>query len=74
MIIALVVGLLASLAIIVWLTRTVLRRILAYSRFADVIAQGKYDARLDPKGTDEIDRLGRTLESGGGEPLARGGL
>jgi diguanylate cyclase (GGDEF)-like protein len=61
MIIALVLGLLASLAIVVWLTRTVLRRILAYSRFADEIAQGEYDARLEPKGTDEIDRLGRTL-------------
>ena len=61
MIIALVLGLLASLAIVVWLTRTVLRRILASSRFADAIAQGEYDARLDPNGTDEIDRLARTL-------------
>ena len=61
MIIALVVGLLASLAIVVWLTRTVLWRILAYSRFAAELAEGEYDARLEPKGTDEIDRLARTL-------------
>ncbi len=62
MIAALVVGLLASLAIVVWLGRTVLRRILAYSRFAGKIATGEYDTRLEPKGKDEIDRLGRVLD------------
>ena len=62
MIIALVVGLLVSLGIVAWLARTVLRRILAYSRFAGEIAKGEYGARLEPKGSDELDRLARTLD------------
>ncbi|MGI8571213.1 MAG: diguanylate cyclase [Solirubrobacteraceae bacterium] len=62
MIAALIVGFLVSLAIVLWLTRTVLRRILAYSRFAGEIAEGDYGARLEPGGNDEIDRLGRTLD------------
>ena len=57
-----VLGLLASLLIVVWLIRSMLPRTLAYSRFAERMAEGDYSARLEPSGADEIARLGRTLD------------
>jgi GGDEF domain-containing protein len=46
---------------VVWLIRTVLRRIVAASAFAERISAGQIGGRLDVAGRDEISRLGRVL-------------
>jgi diguanylate cyclase (GGDEF)-like protein len=62
MILALTLGVLISLAAVLWLTRAVLPRILSFARFAGRIAQGDYSDRLEARGDDELGRLGRTLD------------
>ncbi|HEY5318007.1 MAG TPA: HAMP domain-containing protein, partial [Solirubrobacteraceae bacterium] len=62
MILALALGAFVSLATILWLTRAVLPRILAFSRFAGRIAEGDYAERLEARGDDELGHLGRTLD------------
>jgi diguanylate cyclase (GGDEF)-like protein len=62
MILVLAVGVLVSLAAILWLTRAVLPRTLSFARFAGRIAQGDYATRLQTRGDDELARLGRTLD------------
>ena len=62
MLIAGVLSLLCAAGVVVWLIRSVLPRTLAYSAFATDISQGRYDARINPTGTDELARLGQVLD------------
>ncbi|HLW96387.1 MAG TPA: diguanylate cyclase [Solirubrobacteraceae bacterium] len=55
-------GLLVTILVVLWLIRSVLPRLLAYSRFAERMVAGDYSGRLEPRGRDEIARLGQTLE------------
>lgn len=62
MLLAGVVGLLFSIATVVWLIRSVLPRTLSYSAFAAQVGRGDYSHRLHPDGTDELAELGRVLD------------
>jgi len=62
MLLAGIVGLLCSIATVIWLIRSVLPRTLSYSAFATEIAQGDYSRRLKPQGRDELAQLGRVLD------------
>lgn len=62
MIAALIAAVMVSLAIVVWLRRSLLRRILRFSRFASDVADGDYRDRLHARGRDELDQLGRVLD------------
>ena len=62
MLIAGIVGLLCSIATVVWLIRSVLPRTLSYSAFATQLRQGNYTHRLNPEGFDELAQLGRVLD------------
>lgn len=56
-------ALLLCAAVILWLVRGILPRTLAYSRFAERIAEGDYANQPEVKGRDEIGLLGRTLSA-----------
>jgi diguanylate cyclase (GGDEF)-like protein len=62
MILVLVLGLVAATGLVVWLIRSVLTRTLAYSSFARSVSEGDFTKRLPPRGDDELDQLGSTLE------------
>jgi diguanylate cyclase (GGDEF)-like protein len=62
MLVAGLVGLLCSIATVVWLIRSVLPRTLSYSRFAARVSRGDYTERLHPEGADELAQLGRVLD------------
>jgi diguanylate cyclase (GGDEF)-like protein len=62
MILVLALGVLASLAAVLWLTRAVLPRVLSFARYAGRIAHGDYGERLEVRGGDELGDLGRTLD------------
>lgn len=57
-----IVGLLLSIATVIWLIRSVLPRTLSYSAFATKLGQGDYSSRLHPEGADELAQLGRVLD------------
>lgn len=48
---------------VIWLIRTVVPRIKAYSQFSVQVARGEPSARLEPTGDDEITVLGLTLNT-----------
>ena len=50
-----------GVAMIIWLIRSVLPRMLEYVRFASDVADGDFSAPLEPHGHDEIAQLGWTL-------------
>ena len=52
----------AGLACVILLTRNVVPRIREYAGFAQRVSNGDLDARLDPRGSDEIAQLGRALD------------
>lgn len=56
-----VIALLATLAVIAWLTRSIVPRARAYSGFAIEVAEGIPERRLDPTGNDELTELGVLL-------------
>jgi diguanylate cyclase (GGDEF)-like protein len=62
MLIAGIVGLLSSIATVIWLIRSVLPRTLSYSAFAAKVGRGDYSGRLHPTGADELAQLGRVLD------------
>lgn len=62
MIVILILGLVLGAGALIWLIRSVLPRMLTYSRVARRFADGDFSERLDPRGTDEIDQLGRTID------------
>jgi diguanylate cyclase (GGDEF)-like protein len=62
MIAILILGLVLGGGALLWLIRAVLPRMLTYSRVARHFADGDFSERLDPRGTDEIDQLGRTID------------
>jgi diguanylate cyclase (GGDEF)-like protein len=62
MLLAGILGLLCTVAVVVWLIRSVLPRTLAYSAFATEVGQGDYRRRLQPDGHDELAQLGRVLD------------
>jgi diguanylate cyclase (GGDEF)-like protein len=62
MLLAGILGLLFTVAVVVWLIRSVLPRTLAYSTFATEVGQGDYSRRLHPDGHDELAQLGRVLD------------
>jgi diguanylate cyclase (GGDEF)-like protein len=55
------VALLGTLAVIAWLTRSIVPRARGYSRFAAEVANGSTDRRLEPAGHDELSELGLLL-------------
>ena len=63
MVIVVIAGFVASMLVLLWLARLMLPRMLAYSRFAQRLAAGDYRERLEPRGRDEIDGLGRILDT-----------
>ena len=62
MLIVLVLGLVTAGGMVVWLVRSVLTRTLAYSAFATTVTEGDFTQRLTPRGSDELDQLGVTLD------------
>ena len=62
MLIVLVLGLVTAGGMVVWLIRSVLTRTLAYSAFATTVTEGDFTQRLKPRGSDELDQLGITLD------------
>lgn len=62
MALALVLWLIAAVGMVVWLIRSVLTRTLSYSSFAQAVSGGDYTRRLSPRGDDELDQLGATLD------------
>jgi diguanylate cyclase (GGDEF)-like protein len=62
MLLAGILGLLCTVAVVIWLIRSVLPRTLAYSAFATEVGQGDYRRRLQPDGHDELAQLGRVLD------------
>ena len=55
------VALLGTLAVIAWLTRSIVPRARGYSRFAAEVAKGSTEQRLEPAGQDELTELGLLL-------------
>ena len=62
MIVVLALGVVLTLAAVLWLTGAVLPRILSFADFAGRHANGESGLRLEVRGDDEIGRLGRTLD------------
>jgi diguanylate cyclase (GGDEF)-like protein len=62
MLIVLVLGLVTAGGMVMWLVRSVLTRTLAYSAFATTVTEGDFTQRLTPRGSDELDQLGITLD------------
>jgi diguanylate cyclase (GGDEF)-like protein len=62
MLIAGIVGLLCSIATVLWLIRSVLPRTLSYSAFATKVGEGDYTSRLHAEGADELAQLGQVLD------------
>ena len=62
MLLVLVLGLVTAGGMVVWLVRSVLTRTLAYSAFATTVTEGDFTQRLMPRGSDELDQLGITLD------------
>jgi diguanylate cyclase (GGDEF)-like protein len=56
-----IIGLLFSIATVIWLIRSVLPRTLSYSAFATQLGQGDYTSRVNAEGADELAQLGRVL-------------
>jgi diguanylate cyclase (GGDEF)-like protein len=56
------VGLMLAVGVMAWLVRSVLRRTLEYSSFAQGLTEGDLAGRLNPTGGDELAELGRTLD------------
>jgi diguanylate cyclase (GGDEF)-like protein len=56
-----IIALLATLAVIAWLTRSIVPRARGYSGFAADVASGSTERRLDPTGDDELTELGLRL-------------
>jgi diguanylate cyclase (GGDEF)-like protein len=54
--------LLASVLLAVWLVRSVVPRARRYAEFAGRVSTGDLDARLNARGSDELDDLGRSLD------------
>ncbi|HEV2786996.1 MAG TPA: HAMP domain-containing protein, partial [Solirubrobacteraceae bacterium] len=64
LIIEALIGLLvASVMLAVWLVRSVVPRARRYADFAGRVSSGDLGARLDPRGIDELDDLGRSLDA-----------
>ena len=59
---ALVALLIASAGLAVWLVRSVVPRARRYADFASRVSDGDLGARLDARGSDELDDLGRSLD------------
>ena len=55
--------LLASAILAVWLVRSVVPRARRYAEFAGRVSSGDLDARLEARGSDELDDLGRSLDA-----------
>ena len=62
MLLVLVLALLLAGGIVAWLIRSFMTRTLAYSSFARAVIAGDYTERLTPRGDDELDELGLTLD------------
>ncbi|HXN61759.1 MAG TPA: diguanylate cyclase [Acidimicrobiales bacterium] len=62
MLLVLVLGLVTAGGMVMWLVRSVLTRTLAYSAFATTVTEGDFTQRLMPRGSDELDQLGITLD------------
>ncbi len=58
---------LLALGAVLWLTRTVVPRVGAYSRYARIVAAGGAAAAIDPRGNDELDDLAKALDNLVGE-------
>ena len=57
-----ILGLVALLGVVVWLIRSVLTRTLLYAAFARAVSEGDFSGHLAPRGDDELDQLGATLD------------
>jgi len=55
------VALLGTIAVIAWLTRSIVPRARSYSSFAADVASAKTERRLEPAGNDELTELGLLL-------------
>jgi diguanylate cyclase (GGDEF)-like protein len=62
MLLVLVLGLMFMIGVVAWLIRSILTRTLSYSSFARAVSQGDFSKRLTPRGHDELDQLGITLD------------
>jgi diguanylate cyclase (GGDEF)-like protein len=62
---------LLALGAVLWLTRTVVPRVGAYSRYARIVAAGGAAEAIDPRGNDELDDLAKALDNLVGEQRRR---
>jgi diguanylate cyclase (GGDEF)-like protein len=62
MILSFAATLVLGVAMMLWLIRTVVPRTRDYSAFAAQVADGQLGRRLEPRGSDELSTLGRSLD------------
>ncbi len=63
MLLVLLLAMVLSAGVVIWLIRSVLTRTLSYSAFAQAVSEGDLTNHLSPKGNDELDQLGVTLDT-----------